>query len=33
MDYIQGINIKRLRFEYEDREREAILSLMSGVVH
>ena len=33
MDYIRNINIKSIRFEYEDREREAILSLMSGVLH
>ena len=33
MEYKHNINIRRLRFEYEDREREAILSLMSGVVH
>ena len=33
MEYKHNINIRRLRFEYEDREREAILSMMSGVVH
>ena len=33
MDYKRNVNIKALRFEYEDREREAILSLMSGVLH
>lgn len=33
MKYRRGCNIKCLSFEYADREREAILSLMSGVLH
>ena len=27
------VNITKLRFEYREREREAILSLLSGVLH
>ena len=33
MKYRRCCNIKSLSFEYADREREAILSLMSGVLH
>jgi hypothetical protein len=33
MDFKRGINLRKLRFEYEDREREAVLSLLSGVLH
>ncbi|CDW75705.1 UNKNOWN [Stylonychia lemnae] len=32
MDFRQNINIRQLRIEYNDREREAILSLMTGVL-
>lgn len=28
-----GVPVRKLRFEYEDREREAVLSLLSGVLH
>jgi len=33
MDFKRGVNIRKLRFEYEDRERECVLSLLSGVLH
>jgi hypothetical protein len=33
MEFKRGVNLRRLRFEYEDRERECILSLLSGVLH
>ena len=29
----RDVNVRKLRFEYEEREREAILSLLSGVLH
>jgi hypothetical protein len=33
LNYRNDCNVKSIRFEYEDREREAILSLMSGVLN
>lgn len=33
MKYNANCNIKQIRFEYADREREAVLSLMSGILH
>jgi len=33
MKYRKNCNIRCIRFEYADREREAVLSLMSGVLH
>jgi len=33
MKYRANCNIKHLCFEYADREREAVLSLMSGILH